>query len=147
MSRPTSSPLSKLAPKVPEITALFWVIKILTTGMGESASDFLGQQSVPLAGATGVSLRRLQTRFKEHLGRTILQEINGRRILHAKALLGRTTKKIRVVAGECGFGNAVKMVRIFKQYEGVSPKHYRKQAGGTPAPQQEQPVHHHEQQP
>ncbi|MGF6884431.1 putative membrane-anchored protein [Nocardia sp. GAS34] len=27
--------------KVPEITALFWVIKILTTGMGETLSDFL----------------------------------------------------------------------------------------------------------
>lgn len=43
-----------LAAKVPEITALFWVVKILTTGIGESTSDFLGQKSVPLAGAIGV---------------------------------------------------------------------------------------------
>jgi uncharacterized membrane-anchored protein len=41
------------AAKVPEITALFWVIKILTTGIGESSSDFLGQQSIPLAAAIG----------------------------------------------------------------------------------------------
>lgn len=27
-----------LAPKVPEITVLFWLIKVLTTGMGESTS-------------------------------------------------------------------------------------------------------------
>jgi uncharacterized membrane-anchored protein len=27
--------------KVPQVTAYFWVIKILTTGMGEAASDFL----------------------------------------------------------------------------------------------------------
>lgn len=27
--------------KVPEVTALFWVIKVLTTGMGEATSDFL----------------------------------------------------------------------------------------------------------
>jgi uncharacterized membrane-anchored protein len=27
--------------KVPEITALFWILKLLTTAMGESASDFL----------------------------------------------------------------------------------------------------------
>ncbi len=40
--------------KVPEITAIFWVLKLLTTGMGEAMSDFLGQQSVPLAGAVGV---------------------------------------------------------------------------------------------
>lgn len=29
------------ASKVPEITALFWVAKVLSTGMGETASDFL----------------------------------------------------------------------------------------------------------
>jgi uncharacterized membrane-anchored protein len=43
-----------LAAKVPEITALFWVLKVLTTGMGESMSDFLGSVSVPLAGAIGI---------------------------------------------------------------------------------------------
>ncbi len=41
-------------PKVPEITLLFWVLKLLTTGMGEAMSDFLGQQSVPLAAAIGI---------------------------------------------------------------------------------------------
>lgn len=33
--------------KVPEITAIFWVIKALTTGMGESTSDFLVHHLVP----------------------------------------------------------------------------------------------------
>jgi uncharacterized membrane-anchored protein len=46
--------LEPLAAKVPEITVMFWVIKILTTGMGEAMSDALGQRSVPLAGAVGV---------------------------------------------------------------------------------------------
>jgi len=40
--------------KVPEITVLFWVLKLLTTGMGEAMSDFLGQQSVPLAAVVGM---------------------------------------------------------------------------------------------
>jgi uncharacterized membrane-anchored protein len=40
--------------KVPEITAIFWVLKLLTTGMGESMSDFLGSKSVPIAGAIGI---------------------------------------------------------------------------------------------
>src|SRR5271156_566559 len=40
--------------KVPEITAIFWVLKLLTTGMGEAMSDFLGQHSVPIAGAIGI---------------------------------------------------------------------------------------------
>ncbi|MGI8414609.1 MAG: hypothetical protein ACR2P2_00045, partial [Nakamurella sp.] len=40
-----------LAPKVPEITVLFWLIKVLTTGMGESTSDYLAGLNRVLAGA------------------------------------------------------------------------------------------------
>jgi uncharacterized membrane-anchored protein len=40
--------------KVPEIAVIFWVLKLLTTGMGESMSDFLGQHSVPIAAAIGI---------------------------------------------------------------------------------------------
>jgi uncharacterized membrane-anchored protein len=43
-----------VAAKVPEITALFWVIKLLTTGMGEAASDFLAGISLVLAGGLGL---------------------------------------------------------------------------------------------
>lgn len=34
--------------KVPQVTAYFWVIKILTTGMGETASDFLAHTIGPI---------------------------------------------------------------------------------------------------
>ncbi|MFZ0090470.1 MAG: hypothetical protein WAL63_13235 [Solirubrobacteraceae bacterium] len=40
--------------KVPEIAAIFWVLKLLTTGMGESMSDFLGHKSVPVAAFIGI---------------------------------------------------------------------------------------------
>ncbi len=43
-----------LAAKVPEIIVLFWIIKVLTTGMGESMSDFLGHKSIPLAALIGL---------------------------------------------------------------------------------------------
>ena len=43
-----------LAVKVPEITLIFWILKLLTTGMGEAMSDFMGQHSVPIAGAVGI---------------------------------------------------------------------------------------------
>ena len=33
---------------------MFWVLKLLTTGMGEAMSDFMGSVNVPLAGATGL---------------------------------------------------------------------------------------------
>ena len=42
-----------LAVKVPTIGVLFWVVKILTTGMGEAASDYLVKGNLALAGAIG----------------------------------------------------------------------------------------------
>ena len=60
----------RIATKVPEITALFWVLKLLTTGMGEAMSDFLGQTSIALAGVVGVFgiwfALRLQLRAREY---------------------------------------------------------------------------------
>ncbi|MDO0930011.1 hypothetical protein QQY24_33565 [Streptomyces sp. TG1A-8] len=37
-----------MASKVPEVTFYFWVIKVLTTGMGETASDFLAHLLGPI---------------------------------------------------------------------------------------------------
>jgi uncharacterized membrane-anchored protein len=39
--------------RVPEVTALFWVIKILTTGMGETTSDYLAHTLDPVV-AVGI---------------------------------------------------------------------------------------------
>jgi uncharacterized membrane-anchored protein len=47
--------MARALTKVPEITAIFWVLKLLTTGMGEAMSDFLGQKSVPLAALIGIA--------------------------------------------------------------------------------------------
>jgi uncharacterized membrane-anchored protein len=52
--QPTRRIDAKTLTKVPEIIVLFWVLKLLTTGMGEAMSDFLGKKSVPLAGAIGI---------------------------------------------------------------------------------------------
>ncbi|TWE11700.1 hypothetical protein [Rudaeicoccus suwonensis] len=50
----SSDGLRPVVAKVPQITALFWVIKLLTTGMGEACSDWLGSISVVLAAVVGV---------------------------------------------------------------------------------------------
>jgi uncharacterized membrane-anchored protein len=42
------------APKVPEVFVMFWVIKLLTTGIGETASDFLGTWNIAAAGVIGI---------------------------------------------------------------------------------------------
>jgi uncharacterized membrane-anchored protein len=57
MPLPASAPgwfRAPVAAKVPAITALFWLVKVLTTGIGESLSDYLASVSIPLAAAVGV---------------------------------------------------------------------------------------------
>ena len=43
-----------VSPKVPEVFLVFWVIKLLTTGIGETGADFMGTHSIPVAGVVGV---------------------------------------------------------------------------------------------
>ncbi|WP_433454256.1 COG4705 family protein [Streptomyces sp. CA-142005] len=45
------------ANKVPEVTVYFWIIKVLTTGMGETASDFLAHLlgPIPAVGLGGLA--------------------------------------------------------------------------------------------
>ncbi|MGG7383165.1 hypothetical protein ACQ7B2_32025, partial [Escherichia coli] len=47
-----SNPVRFPTGKVPEITIYFWVIKILTTGMGETTSDFLNHRINPIIAVT-----------------------------------------------------------------------------------------------
>jgi uncharacterized membrane-anchored protein len=58
-SRPAWLRVDYGTPKVPEITAAFWIIKVLTTGMGETASDHLvhhyGGPAAVLAGGVAFS--------------------------------------------------------------------------------------------
>lgn len=53
-----SNTAASAAIRVPAITALFWIVKILTTGAGETTSDFLGHAFSPVlvAGAGVVIL-------------------------------------------------------------------------------------------
>jgi uncharacterized membrane-anchored protein len=52
-AKASASGREPLAAKVPEITVLFWVVKILTTGMGEATSDFLANGNPAVAGIVG----------------------------------------------------------------------------------------------
>ena len=40
--------------KVPEVFFLFWITKLITTGIGETGADFLGVVSIPLAAGVGI---------------------------------------------------------------------------------------------
>jgi uncharacterized membrane-anchored protein len=57
--------------KVPEITIAFWIIKVLTTGMGEATSDFLVHRLAPpvavvMAGVVLVAALVLQFRTRRY---------------------------------------------------------------------------------
>jgi uncharacterized membrane-anchored protein len=52
--RTRAKSLEPVAAKVPEITLMFWVLKLISTGMGEAMSDSLGDASVALAGVVGI---------------------------------------------------------------------------------------------
>jgi uncharacterized membrane-anchored protein len=54
--RSAAAPTTRvLKAKVPEIGLIFWAIKLLTTGIGETTSDFLGQTNVAMAGVIGIA--------------------------------------------------------------------------------------------
>jgi uncharacterized membrane-anchored protein len=47
MDSPPDSQRMRRLSKVPEVTAFFWIVKALTTAMGESTSDFLVHAMIP----------------------------------------------------------------------------------------------------
>ncbi|WP_119581125.1 hypothetical protein [Streptomyces europaeiscabiei] len=53
-----NGPKRHAASKVPEVTVYFWIIKVLTTGMGETASDWLAHLlgPIPAVGLGGIAL-------------------------------------------------------------------------------------------
>lgn len=58
LSAAPGNPMQQLLSKVPEITVLFWITKVLTTGMGEVFSDYLVKHIDPIiaVGLTGIVL-------------------------------------------------------------------------------------------
>ena len=67
-TRPQQDQQLRSAIKVPEVTAVFWVTKVLTTGMGETASDYLfGHLDPVLALAIGVAGLGQGTTFRAAL--------------------------------------------------------------------------------
>ena len=80
-----------------------------------------------VAKAAGVSVVALQTRFREALGRTVLEEITRVRVGRAQGLLAGTELKMAAVAERCGFPNSQRFSVVFRQVAGVSPSGYRRQ--------------------
>ncbi len=78
-----------------------------------------------VADATGLSRRTLERRFRQHLGRSVLEELTRCRLERAKRLLLETDLSMEKTAHAAGFGNLRPMLRAFRQGLGCSPTAYR----------------------
>jgi LacI family transcriptional regulator len=85
-----------------------------------------------LAADIPLSYTQLHESFMKHVGHSMAEELERRRIEHAQRLLSTTDMKMVEVARKSGFGSADRMGRVFQRRLQVTPSEYRKQiADGT----------------
>lgn len=78
-----------------------------------------------VADELATSLRSLQQRFSDHLGRSISQQIEQMRIERLKRLILHSDEPIKTLAHQCGFRSMNTVHRAFLRSEGITPKQFR----------------------
>jgi LacI family transcriptional regulator len=78
-----------------------------------------------VAEEVAMSRRSLEKRFRDTIGRTILEEIQLTRLERAKRLLLETTYPISKVSEIAGFGSAGYFIQFFQKHVGKTPRRYR----------------------
>jgi len=73
-----------------------------------------------------VNRRYLERKFKEHLGRTPLQEIHRVRLDKAKELLANTDLSMPAIARRSGFPNPERLANVFRAEVTMTPTAYRR---------------------
>jgi LacI family transcriptional regulator len=76
--------------------------------------------------AVPLGRRSLERRFRQALGRSLLDEIRQVHIERAKRLLCDTTLDMPVIARESGFASAVRFSTVFHQVVGMPPTAFRR---------------------
>ena len=82
-----------------------------------------------LAQSIGYSADYLSAIFKKHTGISVTQFTNRLRIKAAKTLLASFGTSVRETAYSCGFTDDKYFIRVFRQYEGITPAEYRRTLG------------------
>lgn len=72
-----------------------------------------------------ISKYHLTREYHKAYGITILNEINNRRLAHAKELLRYSSDSIEEIGLSCGYSSAGYFTKVFKAHEGMTPKEYR----------------------
>lgn len=72
-----------------------------------------------------ISAGYLSTLFKRETGITLTDYVNKKRIEHAIFLLNTTNMQIQAIASYCGIQDINYFTRIFKKFNGITPKAYK----------------------
>jgi LacI family transcriptional regulator len=86
-------------------------------GRGISVDDVVNE--------VAVSRRNLEKRFRDIVGRTILEEIQLVRLERAKRLLVETPYAVSKIADIAGFGSTPYFIQFFQKRVGKTPRRYR----------------------
>lgn len=78
-----------------------------------------------MAEINNVSASYLSSLFKKETGETLTEFVNKRRVKLAKNLLKTTNLQIQTIAQHCGILDVHYFSKIFKKYEGLTPKAFR----------------------
>lgn len=78
--------------------------------------------------ALGVGRRELERKFRQTLGRSVLQELLRTRLQQAQRLLASTDLPMPAVAKQAGFSSAHRLAIVFGRLCGLSPTAYRRQS-------------------
>jgi transcriptional regulator GlxA family with amidase domain len=68
--------------------------------------------------------------FKQHLGRSVADEIGRLRRQRAQQLLASTDHAASEIAAQVGFASLLHLRRNFQRHTGLSPREWRQQRGG-----------------
>lgn len=79
-----------------------------------------------MADMCNLSYSYFSRKFKQYLKKSFSEYLSYIRVVNAQRLLVSTDKLITDIAIECGFSATSYFIKRFKEYNGISPKQYRK---------------------
>jgi LacI family transcriptional regulator len=83
--------------------------------------------------AIPVGQRKLERGFRQHIGRTMLQEIRRAHVREAERLLASTDLPVEQIASRSGFSSSSKLAIAFREETGLTCSAYRMQFRPRPA--------------
>ncbi len=79
-----------------------------------------------IVATTALSQTRLYQAFQSEFGESPARFLNRIRLDRAKQMLIDPANKLATISEACGFGDSINLFRVFKRFENLSPKQYRK---------------------